>query len=102
VLKDIQPQVFRNFAGRFDCPYFVIEVIEGEADIPQAKEEVPLSPKSDYALFVLKGNGELAAGGAGVAVRKNDTIFCKATEKVHIPQGVTVMHITPSEKMEDA
>jgi mannose-6-phosphate isomerase len=94
VLKDIQPQVFRNFAGRFDCPYFALDVVEGEADIT--------GQDADYALFALKGNGELAAGGAGLALRKNDTIFCKATEKVHIPQGVTVMHITPSEKMEDA
>jgi mannose-6-phosphate isomerase len=102
VLKDIQPQVFRNFAGEFACPYFAIEVVEGEADISQTKGEVPLSPKSDYALFVLKGNGELTADNAQLAVRKNDTIFCKATEKVHIPQGLTIMHITPNEKMEAA
>jgi mannose-6-phosphate isomerase len=101
VLKDIQPQVIRKFAGRFDCPYFTLEIVEGEAVIPTqspAKVSAKFPTKNDYALFALKGNGELAGDdGVKLAVRKNDTVFCKASEKVHIPQGLTVMFITPRE-----
>jgi mannose-6-phosphate isomerase len=96
VLKDIEPEVIRKFAGRFECPYFALEIIEGEADIPQSA-----TGKVDYALFILKGCGELsAADGTHLTVRKNDTVFCKASEKIHIPEGLTVMLITPQRKAE--
>jgi mannose-6-phosphate isomerase len=101
VLKDIQPQVLRKFSGEFECPYFALRFVEGDAEISAKSDYAKLPAKSDYALFVLKGNGKLSGDdGEQLAVRKNDTVFCKVSEKVHIPQGLTVMHIMPREKVE--
>jgi mannose-6-phosphate isomerase len=93
VIKHTAPQVIRDFAGRFECPYFSLETLE---------EEARAGSEGDYSLFILAGRGKLRIQGDAapektgqtVKVRKNDTVFCRASETVFIPTGLRVMKIT--------
>jgi mannose-6-phosphate isomerase len=94
VFKNLRPQVIREFSGRFECPYFTLDTVEGEAE---------LASEADFAFFVFGGRGELRGVETGpavrttvaVKVRRNDTVFCRKAEKLFVSAGIRGMKITP-------